>query len=278
MPPSIPGETSRRLGFEVEEDIGARAGRSEGIGAGSPGKSVGSRSTSSGRVQRYLSMTQEQKELGANQDHGEISGSGSTSGPGFELGRSQGRLMGLDLDGASQSPSYPNRPIPVGPNVSNLKCSKANDAGEDSRLKQAPVRLFMPPECNRASSRDSNFGEEGNNTHGREEDVIREDLPQDDVCCYTNRYVDNLNDLNDLSPSSRFSVFGRPLLPGGFSGLGGTIGNENMKLMRMVGDDGRGRGWDYAGVTTVFREESEAVDRRIKEAYQEPSEPTPYDS
>ena len=133
----------------------------------------------------------------------------------------------------------------------------------------------MPPECNRVSSRDSNFGEEGNNTHCQEEDVIREDLPQDDVCFYTNRYVDNFN---DLSPSSRFSVFGRPLLPGGFSGLGGTTGNEDLELMRMVEDDGRGRGWDYAGVTTVFGEGSKAVDRRIKEAHQEPSESAPYDS
>ena len=163
-PPSIPGETSRKLGLEVEEDIGAHTGRSKGTRAGSTGKSVGSRSASSGRVRMYLSMTQEQKEFGADQAHGAISGSGSTSGPGIELGRIQGRLMGLDLDGASQSPSYSNRPIPDGPNASSLKCSKANDVGEESGLKQGPVRPSMPPECKRASSKDSNFGEEGNNT------------------------------------------------------------------------------------------------------------------
>ena len=76
----------------------------------------------------------------------------------------------------------------------------------------------MPLDCKRSSSRELNFGEEGDNTRCREEDEIREDLPQDDVCVYMNRYVDNLN---DLSPFSHFSVFGRPLLPGGFSGLGG---------------------------------------------------------
>ena len=277
-PPSIPGETLRRLGFEVEEESGARSGRSESIGAGSPGKSVGSRSTSSGRVRRHLSMTQEQQELGVDQDHGAISGSGSTSGPGLELGRTQERLMGRDPVGASKSQSYSNRPIIVGQKVSNLKCSKANDVGEVSGLNQASVKPSMSPECNRASSRDSNIGEEGNNTHSREEDVIQEDLPQGDVRCYTNRYVDNLNDLNDLSPSSRFSVFGWPLLPGDFSGLGETTGNENMESMRMVGDEDRGRGWVYAGVTTVLGEESEAIDRRIKEAYQKPLEPAPYES
>ena len=112
--------------------------------------------------------------------------------------------------------------------------------GEESGLKRGLVlRPSLPPECKRVSSRASNFGEEGNNIHCREEDVTREDPPQDDVCFYTNRYVDNLN---DLSPFSRFSVFGRPLLPGGFSSLGGTTGNEDLELVRMSVDDGRGRG------------------------------------
>ena len=277
-PPSIQGETPRRLGFEVEEEDGACAGRSESVGAGSPGKSVGSKSTSFGRVRRNLPMTQEQQELGADQDHGATSGSGSTHGPGLELGRTKERLMGPDPVGASKSPRFHNRPILVGLKVSNVTCSKANNVGEENGLNQASVLPSMFPECNRASSRDSNNGEEVSNTHSRDEDVTREVLLQDDARCYKNRYVDNLNDLNDLSPSSRFSVFGRPLLPGDFSGLGGNTGYENMELMRMVGDEDRGRGWDYAGVTTVLGEESEAIDRRIKEAYQEPSEPTSYES
>ena len=153
-------------------------------------------------------------------------------------------LIWLDLDWASQSPSYSNRPTPYGLNASSHKCSKAKDEGEESGLKQGPVlRPSMPLECKRSSSKDSNFSEEDNNTHWREEDEIREDLPQDDVCLYSNRYVDNLN---DLSPSSHFSVFGRPLLPGGFSGLGGTTGYEDLELMRMAVDDSRGRGRDYA--------------------------------
>ena len=265
-----------RLGLEVEEDIGARAGRSVGIGAVSPGKSVGSRHASSGRVRMNLSMTQEQKDLGADQAYGAVSGSGFTFGSDLEMGRIQGRLIGLDLDWASQSPSYSNRPTLDGLNASSHKCSKAKDGGEESRLKQGPVlRPSKPLECKRSSSRDSNFGEEGNNTHCREEDKIREELPQDDVCLYTNRYVDNLN---DLYPSSRFSVFGRPLLPGGFSGLGGTTGYEDLELMRMEVDDGRGRGRDYAEVTTVFGEGSGAVGRRIEAAHQELTESAPYDS
>ena len=276
-PPSIPGGTSRSLGFEIGEETGARAGRSEGIGEGRLGKYVGNRAASSGRVRRQLSMTQEQQVLGADKDHGPISGSGSTAGAGSEVGRSQESPTGLFLDGASKSPNYPNRPIPAGPIVSNLKCSKADVEGEDFGLNQTSVKSTKSPECSWVGSRDSNIGEEGNNTHGREEEVRQgqEDPHLDDERCYSIRYVDNLNDLSDLSPSSRFSVFGRPLLPGDFSGLGGTTRIENTDLMRTVGDEGRERGWDYEGVTTVRGEESEAVDRRIKKTLQEPSEPAP---
>ena len=273
MPPSILEETSRRLGLEVEEDIGARAGRKEGTGAGCSGKSVGSRSASSGRVRMHLSLTQEQKELGADQASGAISGSGSTFGLGLELGCIQDRLTGLDHVGASQSPSYSNRPIPDGPNASSLKCSKAKDVREKFGLKQGPVlRPSMSPMCKRASSRDSNFGEEGNKTLYREEDMIREVLPQDDVCFYSNRYVDNLN---DMSPFLHFSVFGCPLLLGHFSGRGSTTGNVDLDLERMAVKDGRGRGWDFAGVTIVLGEESEAAGRRIEGAHQDHSESVP---
>ena len=89
----------------------------------------------------------------------------------------------------------------------------------------------MPLECKWSSSRDPNNSEEGNNTHCQEEGEIREDLPQDDVCAYMNRYVDNLN---DLSPSSHFYVFGRPMLPGGFSGQrGGGGGGGGGELLGM---------------------------------------------
>ena len=48
--------------------------------------------------------------------------------------------------------------------------------------------------------------------------------------------------------------------------------------MRMAIDDGRGRGWDYAGVTIVVGEGSGAASRRIEEAHQEPTESASYDS
>ena len=81
------------------------------------------------------------------------------------------------------------------------------------------------------------------------------------------RYEDNLN---NQSPSSRFSVFGRPLLPGGFSGLGGTSGYEDLELMRMEAYDGRVWGTDAAGVTIVAGEVAGVDGRRMEEAQHEP--------
>ena len=104
--------------------------------------------------------------------------------------------------------------------------------------------------------------------------MSQEAPPQDDVCTYSNRYVDNLN---DSSPPLHFSVFGRPLLPGDFSGRGGTTGNEDLVSVRMAENDSRGRGRDLAGVTLVFEEEYEEADRRTEEAQQDPSETVSYD-
>ena len=119
-------------------------------------------------------MTQEQKDLGADQAYGAVSGSGFAFGSGLEMGRIQGRRMGLDLDWASQSLSYSNRPNPDGPDASSHRCSKAKDVGKESGLKQGPLlRPSMPLDCKRSSSRDPNFGEKGNNTHCREEDEMR---------------------------------------------------------------------------------------------------------
>ena len=122
--------------------------------------------------------------------------------------------MGLGLDRADPSPSYSSMPTRDGSNSLGHKCFKAKAVGEEFRLKQGPLlRPPMPLECKSSISRDPNIGEEGNNTHCRKEGEIREDLPQDDVRVYMNRYADNLN---DQSPSSQFSIFGRPLLLGGF--------------------------------------------------------------
>ena len=51
-----------------------------------------------------------------------------------------------------------------------------------------------------------------------------------------NRYGDNLYVQSIPTP---FSVFYRPLLLGGFSGLGGIFANKDLEPLRVVAADGR---------------------------------------
>ena len=108
-----------------------------------------------------------------------------------------------------------------------------------------------------------NVGKEGNVTHNWEEGEIREDLGQENDCVNIHRYGDNLY---EQSPSSLISVFFRPLLSGGFSGLGGTNGDEDLEPLRVVAADGREWGVDCSGVIIEEMEKLGAVDQRTKEA------------
>ena len=193
------------------------------------------RPASLGRVQKNKFVAQEQKNLESGQVYGADSGSGSTDGSDLGTGRIQRRRLGLDRMGPS--PSKLSRPTPDGSNPLGHKAFEAKFVGEESRLEQGPfLRLPMPFEGRVSISSESNIAEEGNKEHSREEGEIREDLPQDDACAHMERYVDYFN---DRSPSSRFSVFGRPLLPWGFSSLGGTSRYEDLELMRNEAEDDR---------------------------------------
>ena len=148
--------------------------------------------------------------------------------------------MGLGFDQLGPSPSESNKPTQDGPVSSGHKGYETTFVGGETGLNQGLVlRLPMPSAGNVSSPSESNTAEEGNKELSREEGEIRKDLPQDDDCVQMERYVINYN---DQSPSSRFSVFGRPLLLGDFSGLGGITGNEDMELMRKEAENDRARG------------------------------------
>ena len=89
------------------------------------------------------------------------------------------------------------------------------------------------------------------------------------------RYVDNFN---NQSTSSRFSVFGRPLLPGGFSGPGGTSGYEDLKLMRKEAEDDRAWGRVATDEIIAVGEVAGADGRRVEEAQHDSIGNWKYDS
>ena len=180
------------------------------------------RTDSSCRVQTNKSGTQEQNNLYSGRGYGADSGSVSTVGSDLETGRTLSRPIGLGLDQMGPSPSESNRPCPDGLISSGHKGFETTFAGGGTGLNQGYVlRLHMPSIGRVSIPSESNIAEEGNKDLSREEGEIREDQPQDVDCVHMERYVNNCN---DQSLSSRFSVFGRPLLLGDFSGLGVSLG------------------------------------------------------
>ena len=135
------------------------------------------------------------------------------------------------------SPSKSSGPTTDGPNSVDHKGFEAIFEGEDYGLKQDFVlRFHVPSEDSASISSESKSAEEGNKKFSREEGEIRKDQPQDDDREHLERYADKFY---DQSPSSGFSVFGRPLLLGGCSGLGGTVGIKVSEIERKeVNDDG----------------------------------------
>ena len=67
-----------------------------------------------------------------------------------------------------------------------------------------------------------------------------------------NRYSDNPYVQATLIP---FSVFGRPLLSGGFSGSGGSLVNKDLEPLKVVAADGREWGLQRPGATIDVGEE-----------------------
>ena len=168
------------------------------------------RPTSPCRVKTNKTVAQEQNNRESGRGSGSDKRSGSTVGSDLKTGRVLNRSMGLGLNQLSLSPSESNRLIAVGSTSSgHMGFETMYEGGENEQNRDSVSRLPMPSAGRVSTPSDSNIAEGGNYEFSREEGEIREDLHQDDDCAHTERYVNNYN---DQSPSSSFSVFGRPLL------------------------------------------------------------------
>ena len=250
--PNIPEEISTRSGLKVEGDDVTRAGRSASPEVESLGKIEGTWLVSSGRVQWTRPKSQDKVDLGSGQACCVDRGSGSVCGLVPELGRVQGRHLGLGLDNrVAPSPSPTSRSPLDGSN--SFGPSRLKAAGMGVGLSQGPLlRPFLPSNCKSPITRVLNVDKEGNATHNWEEGEFKEDLVQENDRVNMHRYGDNLY---EQSPSPLFSVFGHPLLSGGVSGLGGTIGVEDLEPLRVVAADDRE--WDLDCSSTIIEEGEE---------------------
>ena len=185
-------------------------------------------------------------------------------------------MVNLQLGQMGPSPSQFSGPIADGPNQLDLKGFEEKAEGEDHGLNQYSVlRLPAPPEDRASMSSESYIVEEGNKEVSKEDGVIRVDPSQEDDREHLKRYPDKFY---DQSPSSGFSVFGRPLLLGGCSGVGGTYGVTDLEIMRNEGVDVGVQGKVAAGESIADGEEVEVEERSEEEGQNESTGNDRYDS
>ena len=272
-PHGIPGETSKKLGLEVEEVFDTRVVRKVWTGTKLLGQQEVTRLAALGRMQNQ-DLNHE-----SGRADGTVCGSGSIDVLDLVSSRILSRAMGVGqllMGQMGPSPSKSSGPIVDGPNSLDHKGFEEKFEGEDYGLKQDPVlRLHLPSEDSASISSESKIAEEGNKEFSREDGEIREDQPQDDDQQHLKRYADKFY---DQSPSSGFSVFGRPLLLGGCSGVGGTYGFKYLEIVRKEGADDGARGKMVAGVIIADGEVVKEDDSSVEEVQNESTGNERYDS
>ena len=185
------------------------------------GKTEGTWPVSSGRVRQIYPKSQVMVDLGSGQACSADCRSGSACGLDPELGRAKGRYLGLGLDNQVVPSPSPTSWSPLA-GLDSIDPSRLKAIGMGIGPSQGPLlRPFLPSNYKSPIPRVLNAGKKGDLTHIWEEGEFREGLAEVNDCVNMHRYGDNLY---EQSPSPLFSVFGRPLLLGGFSGLGVPLG------------------------------------------------------
>ena len=272
-PHGISGVKAKKTGFEVEDDFDTRVVRKAWTGTNLLGQQEGP------RMAALCSLQNQHLNHESVREDGIVCGSGSIDALDTVSGRILCRALGVVHLMSGQmgpSPSQFRGPIVDGPNQLDHKGFEEKAEGEVYGLNQDSVlRLPSPPEYRASISSESYIAEEGNKKFSKEDGVITVDQPQEDDREQTKRHTDKLY---DQSPSSGFSVFGRPLLLGGCSGVGGTYGIKDLETVRNEGVDDGVRGKVVAGESIVDGEDVEEEERSEEGGQNESTGNERYDS
>ena len=265
------------LRFEDEGEDDTRAKRSVRLDGDGLGNTDGTWDDSLGRERHYRLESQEEKLLGLGQILGVVWGSGPDFDLGMKLGRSRVSSPGVGLDyQAALCPDSTNRALLNWLILYEPTCFKAQDADLETGLRQG--LLSRPVETSDSlgpipSSPDA--GQEGIALHHGEEDELSEVAVQEEGYNLKNRYDDNLYAQSTPIP---FSVFGRPLLSGGFSGQGDSLPEKVLVPLRVVAANGREWGLESPGAIIDVGKEIGVVGQRKTEAQYESLENWNYGS
>ena len=234
-----------RSKVEGEDDL--RAGKRVGVGEARLGSFDGTRSKSSGRVRHSHRKEQEETNPVQGQILGAGRGSGNERASGRELGQPNvlNPVMGLFYREAL-SPVSSIRALFNKMSLYEPSCSKAKATVLEPGLCQdLPSKSVANSVCYESTFLSSEEGQKGNDIKLGEGDEIGETAVQEDGYNPMNRYDDNR--YSQHSPIS-ISVFGRPLLSGGFSGQGVSVPDKTMVPFRVEAADNR----DWGSPGTSF--------------------------
>ena len=215
---------------EDDEDDISQDGRTEYIDAKRLGKVVGMWSRLMSTTGRISSAQQDQEALGSGQGISMVRGLNSGKGSVMEAGRTQGK----EVDSG--------RPTQTGPGPKTNISSSLEELGSSGPICSEGVEMgagMNQAKLMRSSRQQKCFcfgGMEGTVKHNPEIGETGEEHSQEKEGYNINRYDDNLY---EKSPYALISVFGRPLLPGDISGLGGCNGEEDLEPLLVIAADGR---------------------------------------
>ena len=203
---------------EVEGEDNSRVGKRVGAGEARPGSSDGTRPEASGSVRQSYRKEQEETDPAP----GQISGAGRVSGTEWASGRELGRpnvsnpVMGLFYR-AALSPVSSILDLLNEMSLYESSSSKVKAAVLEPGLCQDLLSKTVGNAVCFGSTSQSSEGQKGNDIKPREGEEIGKIVVQEAVYSAMNRYDDKRYSQHSPIP---ISIFGRPLLLGGFSGQG----------------------------------------------------------
>ena len=236
---------------EEEGDDNSQEGRTEHPGTKRFGKIDGSWSRLQRKSGRIIPVNQGKENIGVGPANSMDRGSTAGVGPVFEMGQAQGRA--LDSDRPNQTSTGPNPCCGASLQETGYCGPNGSNEGQIRYGLSQEMQLWSPLQQNHRND-DQSQEEERLNNHRHDD----------------NRY--------EKSPSSLISVFGRPLLPGDNSGLGGFNGKEDLEPLRVVAADGREWGVNFSGEVIDEGEGLAIIDQKTNESYNESSEHWTYEN
>ena len=247
------------LRLEVEGEDDTRAGRRTRSGEDGVGNFDGTRPEPSGRERHSRREVQEEMQPVSVHIIGAGRGSGTEGASGRELGRPtvSTPVLGL-VYRAALCPVSSTRSLFNGLSLNEPTCSKVMVAVAEPGLCQELLsKPVVKPACIGPIFCSSEEGQDGNVINFGTGDELREAVVQEDGYIPMNRYDDNC--YAQYSPIP-ISVFGCPLLLGGFSGQGVSVSNKSSVPLRVAAADDRD--WGSPGAISDVGEENGEVGQR----------------